>query len=160
MLSKARLAKAMVVAAVYTALTIVLAPISYGIIQFRVSDSMLALAFVRSLGVEAVVGLTIGGFLSNLPSPWGFWDWVFGPVANFLASLALYLAGRAKQGLASYALGSIAASGLIALTIGLLELSAIFSQPAEAALYIFISELVAVGALGWVVVKFVSRLSK
>ncbi len=66
--------KAAVIAAIYMGLTIVLGPLSYGEIQVRISDAMLILPFLPGFGMDAVIGLTIGGFLGNLASLFGYID--------------------------------------------------------------------------------------
>ena len=76
-----------VVAALYTAISIVLAPISYGAVQLRVAE---ALTLLPVFGPEAVVGVTLGCLLTNIlgSSPI---DAVFGTLATLLAALLTYL---------------------------------------------------------------------
>lgn len=52
-----------VIAALYTALTLVLAPLSFGIVQCRLSEALTILAAYHPAGVA---GLTLGCALSNL----------------------------------------------------------------------------------------------
>lgn len=52
-----------VIAALYTALTLMLAPLSFGIVQCRVSEALTVLAAYHP---AAVAGLTLGCALSNL----------------------------------------------------------------------------------------------
>ncbi len=70
------------VAAVYAVWTIALAPISYGNIQFRLSEMMVLLAFVNR---KYIPGLVIGCFLANMLSPIGYLDVIFGTLATWLA---------------------------------------------------------------------------
>ena len=76
-----------VVAALYTAISIVLAPISYGAVQLRVAE---ALTLLPVFGPEAVVGVTLGCLLTNIlgSSPI---DAVFGTLATLVAALLTYL---------------------------------------------------------------------
>ena len=60
-----------VIAAIYTILTIILAPISYGPIQFRISEIMMLLAFVDPI---YIIGLTLGCFISNILGGFGILD--------------------------------------------------------------------------------------
>ena len=79
-----RLTTAAVIAALYTALTTLLPIPQYGGIQLRVAEAMTVLPFFFP---EAIAGLTVGCFLSNLllsPIPL---DWIFGTAATFLAAL-------------------------------------------------------------------------
>lgn len=72
-----------VIAAIYTVLTVAFAPISYGFIQFRVSEVMTVLPFVTPL---AIPGLFIGAFFSNWWSSLGLIDVVFGSLASLIAA--------------------------------------------------------------------------
>lgn len=80
-----------VTGAVYAALTMFLAPISYGAIQFRISEALCILPFFCP---ATVVGLTIGCMLANLLSTGGILDVVFGSMATLLAALCVTWFGR------------------------------------------------------------------
>ncbi len=83
-------ARAGVTAGLYAVLTIVLAPISYGPVQCRISEIM---TLFPLLFPEAVPGLIIGCLIANIYSGW--WaDMVFGTLATAIAALATYLVGR------------------------------------------------------------------
>lgn len=75
------------IAAVYVVMTIAFAPISYGFIQFRVSEVMTILPYLTPL---AIPGLFIGAFLSNWWSLLGVVDVVFGSLASLLAAYLTY----------------------------------------------------------------------
>ena len=77
------LATCAVVAAAYAALTIALAPISYGAVQFRVREVLTILPFFVP---GAVMGVFIGCILANLFTGSVF-DIVFGSLATLLAGL-------------------------------------------------------------------------
>lgn len=79
-----KIARSALIAALYTALTVALAPISYGPVQFRVSEALTLLPFYFP---EAVPGLTIGCVLSNFLGGYGLPDMVFGSLATLLAAL-------------------------------------------------------------------------
>lgn len=74
-----------VMAALYAALTIVLAPISYGLVQLRVADALLPLPYV--LGWPMAIGLFLGCAVANVFGGLGPVDIFFGSVFNLLASL-------------------------------------------------------------------------
>ena len=78
-----RLAVMAVIAAAYAALTVVLAPISYGPVQFRVSEALTALPFLMP---GAVWGIFAGCVLANLYTG-SVLDIVFGSLATLLAGL-------------------------------------------------------------------------
>lgn len=75
-----------IIAALYAALTLGFQAISYGAVQFRVSEAMTLLPV---LFPEAVAGLTVGCLISNLFNPLGatIYDIVFGTLATFLAAM-------------------------------------------------------------------------
>ena len=77
---------ASVIAALYAALTLGFQAISYGAIQFRVSEAMTLLPI---LFPEAVPGLAVGCLISNLFNPMGttVYDVVFGTFATLLAAV-------------------------------------------------------------------------
>ncbi|MBE7092163.1 MAG: QueT transporter family protein [Clostridiales bacterium] len=78
-----QLTRGAVVGALYTVLTLLLAPISFGALQFRVSEALTVLPFIMP---EAVLGLTVGCFISNIISS-SIIDAIFGTLATFLAAL-------------------------------------------------------------------------
>ncbi|QKG83670.1 QueT transporter family protein [Kroppenstedtia pulmonis] len=71
------------IAAVYAAITLAVAPISYGLVQFRISEIMTVLPFITPL---AIPGLFLGALTSNLFSPVGFYDVLFGSLASLIAA--------------------------------------------------------------------------
>ncbi|MFW2503542.1 MULTISPECIES: QueT transporter family protein [Clostridium] len=81
-----RLVKTAIIAALYAVITLVLAPISYGPIQFRVSEIMVLLAFFDPF---YIVGLTLGCFIANILGPNGLADIIFGTVATFISVYAV-----------------------------------------------------------------------
>lgn len=77
--------------ALYAALTMFLAPISYGAVQFRLSEALCILPFFCP---ATAVGLTIGCMFANLLSAAGILDIVFGSLATLLASVCVVWFGR------------------------------------------------------------------
>lgn len=71
-----------IVAALYAVLTMAMAPISYGMIQFRLSEVMTLLAFINPV---YIAGLTLGTLIANIASQLGMADMVFGTLATFLS---------------------------------------------------------------------------
>ena len=79
--------QAAVIASIYGALTIFLTPISYGVMQVRVSEALTILPVFTS---AAVPGLFIGCLIANMLGPFGFLDIVIGSLASLIAALASY----------------------------------------------------------------------
>ncbi len=87
-----KLAAAAVTGAAYAALTMLLAPISYGAIQCRVSEVLCILPFFIPC---TAWGLFAGCAIANLLSAAGIFDVVFGSLATLLAALCTAWLGRA-----------------------------------------------------------------
>ena len=87
-----KLVRAAVIAALYASLTILLAPISFNTtsLQVRVSEALTLLPLVFP---EAIVGLTVGCFISNLITG-NVFDIVFGSLATLVAATLTYFVGR------------------------------------------------------------------
>ncbi len=83
------LSQSALIAALYLVLTLVSASmnLAYGPVQFRLSE---ALTILPVFTPAAIPGLAIGCFISNLASPLGVVDWVFGTGATLLAALLSY----------------------------------------------------------------------
>ncbi len=85
------------IAAIYTALTMALAPISFGVIQFRVSEALCVLPFFTP---AAVPGLFVGCLLSNLLGTMMgtavMPDVVFGSLATLIGAVGSWYLRRHK----------------------------------------------------------------
>lgn len=79
------------VAAIYVVFTVVLAPISYGPIQFRVAEMLKPLALLSPVYALA---FGVGNFLANLSSPFGAWDFLAMPLVDMAAALICYALRR------------------------------------------------------------------
>jgi uncharacterized membrane protein len=99
-----RIAEIAVVAAAYAALTIYLAPASYGPVQFRFAEILKPLVIWEPQLIPAFV---LGNFLGNLFSPFaGPWELAWMPFANLVGAWACWRLGRinAYLGAVVYAL--------------------------------------------------------
>lgn len=76
--------RAALIAALYVALTWLLQPLSFGPVQFRLSE---ALAVLPMLWPEAIPALFLGVLLANLQSPFGLWDMAGGSLVSLLAAV-------------------------------------------------------------------------
>jgi len=73
------------IAALYFALTVAFEPISFGSIQFRISEILVLLAFWRK---DLTVGLTIGCIFANAFS-FSYWDILIGSSATLISCLLM-----------------------------------------------------------------------
>jgi len=113
-----------IVAALYAVLTLALAPISYGPIQFRVSE---ALKVFVLLDPFLAVGIGMGTLFANLASPFaGPWDWVWMPFSDMVGGILAWAFYRyilrerfAVVASALYAITTGAAVGLMLQAFGL-----------------------------------------
>lgn len=86
-----KLAFAAVVGALYAILTMVLAPISYGPLQFRISEALCVLSYFTP---AAAWGLFIGCAIANTLSAAGLPDVIFGSLATLIACLGMSAVGK------------------------------------------------------------------
>lgn len=75
------------IAALYTALTAALAPISFGAVQFRVSEALCVLPYFTP---AAVPGVFAGCLLSNLLCGAAAPDVIFGSLATLIGAIGSY----------------------------------------------------------------------
>ena len=80
------LTKLAVVAALYVALTVALQPLSYGSIQFRISEALMLLVVYNPV---YSIALTIGCLVANFASSLGLVDVIFGTLATLVSCLAM-----------------------------------------------------------------------
>lgn len=82
-MSTNKIARVAVIAALYAAITIILAPFSYGPIQVRVSEALTVLPFIFP---ESTIGLFVGCLIANFYGGYGILDIVFGSLATLSAA--------------------------------------------------------------------------
>lgn len=156
MSSKGLLAMTSLLATLYAVGTLTLAPISYGLVQARLTDALIALSFIPEIGWGAVLGVTLGNLIANIFSPFGLPDLLLGTLANFIASYTCLLFGRLKLK-GSLLIGTFLASVEIAIIIGIGLLYLIYgvASPELSFLFILIGELISVTILGGLLTKAV-----
>lgn len=81
-----RIVRNAIVLALYVILTFVSYPVSFGLLQFRVSELLVLLCFFNR---DYVIGITLGCLLSNIASPGSMmlWDLLFGTLGSLLSCL-------------------------------------------------------------------------
>lgn len=113
--------KQAVVAAMYVALCFV-NPMSFGTLQFRVANMLVALPLIKR---EYAPGVLLGIAIANSTSPLGIYDVAFGLAAEGIA-YALTVWGPCKH--APFAAKAAIVSVCVAAVIGL-ELNMVYSAP-------------------------------
>lgn len=88
-----KLVLASLIGAIYAALTLSLAFMSYGQIQFRVAEALTILPF---FSLYSVWGLFVGCIAANILSPIGPLDMVVGSLATLIAALMTYYIGKSN----------------------------------------------------------------
>lgn len=86
------LCRAGVIAALYVVMSLLLYPLTFGTIQFRLSEALTVLPLFFA---ESIPALFIGCLIVNLFSAAGIYDILIGSAATLLAAICTYLAGRA-----------------------------------------------------------------
>ncbi len=128
-----------VIAALYAAMTLLLAPISYGPIQLRLSEAMTLLPMLLP---QAIPGLFVGCLIANLYTGM-LTDIIFGSLATLLAAVGTYLL-RQKPFLAASC--PVISNGVI---VGL-----VLALSANLPLALTMAQ-VAIGEIGAVIVGFI-----
>lgn len=84
------------VAALYVVFTVLLTPISYGDIQFRIAEILLFLVFFRK---DFSIGLILGTIIANAFSPLMPWDLLFGTFATMIVVFLIALTPKMWPGI-------------------------------------------------------------
>lgn len=140
-----------VIAALYAGLTYAVLPLSFGAVQFRLSEALLILAAYSG---SAVPGVALGCLLANIASPLGPIDMAVGTLATLLAAFAVHFFSRRYSSAAARALFTVLVAALLN---GLLVGGEIvfLTKPADADgsvwllsfLWVALGEIVVCGAL-------------
>lgn len=79
------IAKAGIIAAIYAAITVLIAPLSYGSMQMRISEALTILPYFTKASIP---GLFIGCLLANFfGSPLGILDVILGSLSSLIAAI-------------------------------------------------------------------------
>ncbi|MDP3387870.1 MAG: QueT transporter family protein [Eubacteriales bacterium] len=152
------LVKSAIIAALYIAVTLVFQSVSYGQIQFRISEIFVLFAFIDP---TYLVGLTLGCAVANLFSPIGLIDVVFGTAATFLALLFIIFVrrkmGMGRKSLFLASLGPVISNGII---IGF-QLNYMLNLPLiPSIIFVALGEFAVVSVIGTFVFKSLIVKSK
>jgi len=143
------LARAAVIATIYTLVTYLFKPISYGVIQVRVSEALTLLPLIES---SAIPGLFVGCLLANILGGMGLWDIYFGSLITLVAAcITAKMPGPVWGSLPPIVLNALGVA---------YYLSIIYDVPYwMTALYIGIGQLVSVAGLGIPLYYLIQRTS-
>lgn len=147
------LAEAAVIAAIYAVLTFVLAPISYGAVQVRISEALTVLPFFTP---AAVPGLFVGCIAANILSPYGLPDLICGSMATLIGAAGSYML-RKKPALVP--LPPVISNGII---VGAM-LYYVYEVPLPLILqmiYVAAGEIIACYAVGYPLMKYLNKYKR
>jgi len=141
-------------AALYAGLVVGLGFISYGPINFRLADAMVAA--VPLLGLPGVLGHTLGVFIGNLFSPEGLID-LLNTIPSFAMSYVVYYVYRKTQNDYTVIGTCVAYSAVLGVSVGLM-LSYILGLPLLLTIaYVAIGNTIATVLIGWPLFKVLKR---
>ncbi len=144
------LALAIIYAAVYVALVVALAPVSYGAVQVRVADAMVAL--IPLFGWAGILGHTVGVFIANIFSTAGPLD-LLNTIPSFAMTVVIW-----KLRNRSVIAGTLLYSAVLGVTVGAM-LSYLYELPKLATiLYVFVGIAIAATGIGYPLYRAVKKL--
>lgn len=130
------------IAAVYVVMTLAIAPLSYGMIQVRVSEVLVLMAFIDK---KYAPGLVLGCFIANCFSPFGLMDVAFGTVCT---AAALWGITRHSRTLFGATLWPVFCNSFIGVELYFFGDPLLLSMAAVA-----LGEFLAVSCLGYVIFR-------
>ena len=144
------MARIAIVASLYVALTLMFGFMSYGNIQFRVAEILILLCFFRK---DYSIALILGCAISNIFSPLGIIDVIFGTLATVLSVVCVMFSKRIFVS----AIYPVLFNGLI---VGI-ELTIVFDLPLFVTIgEVAIGEFICLAVLGYPIFKLLSRNKK
>ncbi|MBE6632586.1 MAG: QueT transporter family protein [Ruminococcaceae bacterium] len=147
------------VAAVYAALTIGFSFISYGPIQFRISEALTVMPYFTPW---AIPGLIIGCLTANIFSPISILDTVFGTLATAIGALGTYFCKKKGLWFLAPLCPVISNTVIISLFLTYMESGNAFdiSILLFNALTVFVGEAVCCYGLGLPLMFIIKRINK
>ena len=132
------IAEISIIAALYAVLTLALTPLSYGDVQFRISEVLMILIIYKK---RYSISMILGCFVANLFSPVGWADIVFGTLATAVSSIPMMFIKNLE-------ISSLFPSIFNGIIVGL-ELSLVYDLPIPITITtVFLGEFVVVSLLG------------
>ncbi len=141
-------------AALYAALVVVLGAFSYGPLQIRIADSLVAA--VPLLGIAGVLGHTLGVFVANLFSTAGPID-LLNTVPSFAMAFVVYFVYRKTNNDYTVIITCLAYSAVIGATVGTM-LSYLYALPLLLTIgYVTVGNIIASVLIGWPIFKILKK---
>lgn len=145
------LVRTALIAALYVTLTIAFSAISYGPIQFRISELLILLPLWNHRWTP---GIVMGTIIANFFSPLGLIDVLFGSFATLLGIVSMTRVAKMSSPIYSLCCPVLANAYIIAL-----ELRIVYSLPFwESVIYVGISEAIIV-LIGYFVISTMAKNS-
>lgn len=145
------LVRTALIASLYVTLTVSFSAISYGPIQFRVSEFLILLPLWNHRWTP---GIVLGTVIANFFSPLGLIDVLFGSLATFIGVVAMVKVAKMSSPLYSLLCPVVANAYLIAL-----ELRIVYELPFwESSVYVGISEAIIV-LIGYFLISTMAKNS-
>jgi uncharacterized membrane protein len=141
-------------AALYAALVVALGPFSYGPVQVRIADALLAV--VPLLGLAGVLGHTLGVFVANMFSTLGPID-LLNTIPSFAMAFVVYYVYKRTDNDYTVMATCTAYSVVIGITVGAM-LSYVLGFPlVETIAYVILGNVIASVLVGWPLFKLLKR---
>ena len=142
-------------AALYAALVISLGFMSYGPLNVRLADAMVAA--VPILGIAGVLGHTLGVFIANIFSTAGLID-LLNTIPSFVMAFVVYYTYKKTKNDYTVIATCTAYSAVLGATVGWM-LSYLYELPLiETIFYVFLGNLVASVLVGWPLFKGLKKV--
>lgn len=141
-------------AGLYAALVIVLGFASYGPVQVRVADALLAI--VPLLGLAGVLGHTLGVFVANLFSTLGPID-LLNTIPSFIMSFVVYYVYKKTNNDYTVIGTCIAYSTVLGITVGWMLSYVINSPLLPTIAYVAAGNIIASVLIGWPLFKVINK---
>ncbi len=142
-------------AALYAALVVSLGFMSYGPLNVRLADAMVAA--VPILGWAGVLGHTLGVFVANIFSTAGLID-LLNTIPSFVMAYAVYYTYKKSRNDYTVIATCTAYSAVLGATVGWM-LSYLYLLPLwETIFYVFLGNMIASVLIGWPLFKALKKL--
>jgi len=141
-------------ASLYATLVIFLPGLSYGPLQVRIADALLAV--VPLLGLTGVIGHTLGVFVANIFSPAGPID-LLNTIPSFTMAFIVYYIYKKTSNDFTVIATCTTYSAVLGSTVGWM-LSFLYGYPLFVTIaYVILGNFIASVLLGWPLFKFLKR---